>query len=179
MNKLNILLAAALCVGLFILTGCTTTQKITSTTDATGTVTTVTNSVSAVDPVRLQQIGDIIEPAASSALRRAIAHSPQHAAQIGVYARALGSVFCQMKASQTFDPVFLITAADAATAQLQDAATPEIIDGKNAAIAIYKIAVADRLTVDLPNNAWLSAVCGLFCDSITQALKDSGQAGVK
>jgi hypothetical protein len=32
--------------------------------------------------------------------------------------------------------------------------------------------------IHVPNDKWPSAICGLFCDAINQALKDSGQPGV-
>lgn len=148
-------------------TGCTTT--------GTGT-----NAVTTIDPVKLQQAQAAIEPAAASVLRRAILNSPQHAKEIGDYARAVGGVFCQMKANNNnFTPQYLIDSVNTATANLQANAPAEVIDAKNAAIALYKIFFADNLTVQIPANGWPSAVTGLFCDAIDQALKDAGQVGVK
>ena len=163
--------AAALLVTLmFTSTGCKTTTTI----NPDGT----TNVVKYIDPVKLQQAKDAIEPAASSVLRRAILRSPQHAVEISTYARAVGSVFCKMNATKNFSPVYLIDEANKATAGLQATAPPEIIDAKNAAIALYKIFLGDQLMVKLPDNQWAIAVCQLFCESIDQALKDAGQPGI-
>jgi hypothetical protein len=147
-------------------TGCKTT-----------TVPGTTNVVTVLDPVKVQQIRDVVEPAASSVLRRAIARSPQHAVEIGNYARAIGKVFCQMNANNNFTPTYLVDAANAATAGLQEGVGQDIIDAKNAAIAIYKIAYGDQLTWQLPDKVWPKAVAGTICNSINQALLDSGQAG--
>lgn len=138
-----------------------------------------TNTVSTVDPVKLQQAKSAITPVVSGVIRRAILNSPQHAADIGNYARAVGSVFCNMLANKNFTPTYLIDAANAATLRYQWAASPDLIDAKNAVLALYQIFYADKLTVELPDNQWLVAVCGLFCDSVDQALKDAGQPGVK
>ena len=166
----------ALLVAVAILpTGCTTTTSVTAGPNGT----TVTNVVKTIDPVRLQQARDALEPAAASVLRRAIINSPQHAQQIGDYARAFGGVFCKMVANNNFNPTYLIDAANAATANLQANVSADVIDGKNAAIALYKIFYGDQLTFQLPNNQWPTAICQLFCDSIDQALRDAGQPGLK
>jgi hypothetical protein len=112
-------------------------------------------------------------------LRRAIANSPQHAIEIGNYARAVGGVFCQMEANNNFTPTYLVDAANRATAGLQTNVDQAIIDAKNAVIAIYKIAFSDQLTWQLPNNIWPKAVAGTICASVNQALIDSGQPGCK
>ena len=151
-------------------TGCTTTSTV-----ANG----VTNVVTTIDPNRLNQIKAALEPAAASVLRRAIQNSPQHAAEISAYARELGTVFCQMQANNNFDPTYLLKAADDLTSKYQASLGPDVLDGKNAALALYQICFADKLTVQLPNNLWMRAVCGLFCDSINQALTDAGQLGIK
>ena len=148
-----------------VLTGCTT-------------VTEGTNVVKVIDPVKLQQAKDAIVPAASSVLRRAILRSPEHAVEIATYSRAVGNVFCRMVATRTFDPGHLITEMDRVTASLQATAQPEIIDAKNAAVALYKIFLNDKLMVTIPGNQWQIAVCQLFCESIDQALKDAGQPGI-
>lgn len=172
MKKTFIALAAitAVIAALTVTSGCKTATTVTNG---------VTNTVTFIDPVKLQQASDAIQPAAASVLRRAILKSPDHAAEIGNYARAVGGVFCQMKANNNFTPQYLIDAANAATAKLQATAPPEVIDAKNAAIALYKIFLSDQTMVNIPNNGWASAVCGLFCDAIDQALKDAGQVGVK
>lgn len=151
-------------------TGC----KTTTTVNPDGT----TNVVKYIDPIKLQQAKDAIEPAASSVLRRAILRSPDHAVEISTYARAVGSVFRKMATTRQFSPVYLIDEANKATAGLQTTAPPEIIDAKNAAIALYKIFYGDQLMVAIPEDKWAMAISQLFWESIDQALKDAGQPGV-
>lgn len=143
------------------------------------TTTVGTNVVTTLDPVKVQQIADVVEPAASSVLRRAIANSPQHAAEIGNYARAVGGVFCKMTANNNFTVNYLVDAANQATAGLQTGVSQDIIDAKNAVIAIYKVAASDQLTWQLPDNLWLKTVANTICNSVNQALLDSHQAGCK
>lgn len=165
---IGLLCAAIITVSLW--TGCQTTTTI----NPDGT----TNTVKYVDPVRLQQAKDALEPAASSVLRRAIIRSPEHAKEIGDYARAVGTVFKQMAVNKNFTPEYLIDAANKATMTLQATAPPEVIDAKNAAVALYKIFLSDQLMVALPANKWQLAICQLFYESVDQALKDAGQPGI-
>ena len=79
------------------------------------TTTNGTNVVTTIDPVKLQQAKDALVPAVSSVLRRAILRSPDHANEIGTYARAVGSVFCRMAQNHVFDPAYLIIEMDKAT----------------------------------------------------------------
>ena len=169
---LGLLLAAVVTLSLTMMTtGCKTTEVI----NPDGS----TNIVKVVDPVKLQQAKDALVPVVSSVLRRAIARSPEHAAEIGNYSRAIGQVFCKMVTEKKFTPDYLIDAADKDTQGLQANVPPEIIDMKNAAIALYKMFLSDQVMVAIPDNAWAMNVSQLFCESIDQALKDSGQAGVK
>lgn len=158
-----------------LITGCKTTQQVTTNPDGT----TVTNVVKYVDPVRIQQAEAVIEPAASRVLRRAIKRSPEHAQEIGDYARAIGGIFCKMKADNNFSVEYVVDAADKATQRFQDIAKDEIIDAKNAAVALYKVFASDQLVWQLPDNQWLKSICDVFCNSIDTALKDSGQPGIK
>lgn len=150
-----------------------TACKTTSTVDPT---TGLTNTVKTVDPVRLTQIRDIIEPGAASVLRRTIQRSPQHAQEIKDYAGAVSSIFCQMQQSGNFSVDSLIAAADKATSRLQSNAsgnadwTADLVDAKGVLIGVYKAAAADDLTWKLPDNVWLQQISALICNAITQAL---------
>jgi len=148
--------------------GCTTTTSVSNG---------VTNKVTIIDPVKIQQVSAAITPAASSVLRRAILRSPQHAQQIDDYARAVGNLFCNMRQTGQFDPGLLLVEANKLTGNLQTNLPPEVIDAKNSAIALYQILYADKLTVQLPTNAWPYAVSGVICDSISQALADVSASG--
>lgn len=139
----------------------------------------VTNIVTTIDPVKLDQVKAAVEPAAASVLRRAILNSPQHSAEIGNYGRAVGQALCKAVAKQSITPAAILAAIDVATQGLQSNVPPEVIDGKNAALALYRILWDDKLTILLPDNQWPNAVLSVFCDSIDLALKDAGQLGVK
>lgn len=172
MKKLLIILglAVALLLPALLTTGCKTTTSV----NPDGT----TNVVKYVDPIRIQQAEAVIEPAASRVLRRAIERSPEHAQEIGDYARAIGGIFCHMIAHNNFSVEYLVDASDKATERLAFKSS-EVLDAKNAAVALYKIFAADQLVWQLPDNQWLRSICELFCNSVDQALKDSGQIGIK
>jgi hypothetical protein len=138
-----------------------------------------TNAPTTLDPAKVQQIADAVEPVMTVALRRAIANSPQHSAEIGNYARALGTVACDMQSGNNFSPSYLVDAVNKATAGLQAGVDPIILDVKDVIVAIYKIAYNDRMTWSLGTNIWPKAVCGAICDSVNQALLDSGLPGCK
>ena len=141
-------------------TGCTTTGS-------------GTNAVTVIDTNKLAQVQAVVEPLLSSVIRRVVANSPQHSVEIANYVGAVGGVCCQMTASNDFTPTYLIAALDKATAGLQTGVDQDIIDAKNAIVAIYKIAYSDQLTVSLGNGVWPRAVLGTLCDSVNQALSDS------
>ncbi len=164
-----------LSVALCAITGALAIAQFNACTTVTKVEDGVTNALQLIDPVRLAQARDALEPAASSVLRRAILRSPEHADEIAAYARAVQSVFCSMVEARNFSPAYLIDAANAATAPLQSEASAEIIDAKNAAIALYKIFYGDQLTWEIPDSAWPMAISQLFCESIDQALKDAGR----
>jgi hypothetical protein len=168
-------MTSKLSVGLFAIVGALAIAHFTACTTVTKVEDGVTNTVRVIDPVRLAQARDALEPAASSVLRRAILRSPEHADEIAAYARAVQSVFCSMSQNRNFAPAYLIEAANAATAPLQAEASAEIIDAKNAAIALYKIFYGDQLTWEIPGDAWPMAICQLFCESIDEALEDAGR----
>lgn len=138
-----------------------------------------TNIVTYIDPVKLARVETILEPGVASVLRRALARSPQHGPEIADYARAFGGVFCKAQQTQQFSPDIILAAADAATLPLQTNAPPELIDGKNMALALYRLLWNDKLTVQVPTNGWPYAVCTLFCNSVDRGLKDAGYPGVK
>ncbi len=170
--------AAALAVGLFALMaltpGCMTTETVTwSTNDVTHIVTGLTNTSSKLDPAKLSQVESALEPVVAGATRRVLKNSPQHSDEIALYLRSVGTVFCDMQASGRFEPAYLIDAVDKiATPQLED---DYVIDIKNAAIAVYKIAWGDRFTAELPPDQWPAEVCKLICNSINTGLKDAGR----
>lgn len=160
---LSLPLVLALSAGIF--TGCTTTNPTTGET--------------AYDPVKTEQVKAAVTPVVASVVRRVINNSPQHSEEIANYLRAVGAVFCSASASGSLGPEQIIAAADAATAGLQANVEPEIIDGKNLLLALYKINYADRFKASLPPDKWPKNVADVICASIDQGLKDAGKPGVK
>jgi len=142
------------------------------------TVNNGTNVTTTLDFLKLERAKDALVPAVSSALRRAIIRSPDHADEIAGYARAIGRVFREMAETKTFSSAYLISTINEATMQLQTKMPPEAIDAKNAAIALYKIFLEDRTTAGIPDEHWSIAVCELFYESIDLALKDAGKPGL-
>lgn len=174
-------MALLVTAGLFALSaltpGCMTTETVSySTNDVTHVVTGLTNTSTKLDPAKLSQVENALEPVVAGATRRVLRNSPQHSDEIALYLRSVGTVFCDMHDSGRFEPAYLIDAADKiATPQLED---DYVIDIKNAAIAIYKIAWGDRFTAELPPDQWTGQICTLICTSIDVGLKDAGKPGV-
>lgn len=174
MKKLiSLISAAVLAVAVLsvinLTTGCTHLTTVTNG---------VTNTVTVIDTNKLAQVQAAIEPTAASVIRRAIQNSPQHAQQIGDYARAAGKAICASVGTQQISPLQVAQAIDNATQPLQAGVSPDIIDAKNAVEAVYAILFNDKLTVALPNNQWPYAVLQTICGSLDKALKDAGQAGI-
>lgn len=164
-------LAVAVLSVINLTTGCVHTPVVTNG---------VTNIVTTIDTNKLQQVQAAVEPAAASAIRRAILNSPQHAQEIGDYARAVGKSLCKAVSTQSISPNNIVSGVELATQGLQvQNLPPEVIDAKNALLAVYSILYNDKLTVQLPNNQWPYAVLQTICDSLDQALKDAGQTGIK
>ncbi len=131
------------------------------------------------DSVKTDQVKAALTPITASVVRRVILTSPQHADEIALSSRAVGSVFCSAAASGSLGPEQVLAAVDAATAGLQAGVDPEIIDAKNALLAIYRIFYGDRFRAELPADKWPRHVADLICASIDQGLKDAGKPGVK
>lgn len=135
--------------------------------------------VSEFDPVKTEQVKAALEPIGSSLVRRVIVNSPQNSDEIATYLRGVGSIFCQMSANNDFDPVYLASAAEVLTAKYQAKLAQEIIDLKNALIAIYKINYESRFRAELSPEEWPKNVADLICAVVDRGLKDAGKPGVK
>ena len=134
----------------------------------------------AYDPVRTQQVKDALEPVVRIGVRRVIANNDKHAADLGVYFRTVGNVFCTMKRNGQFDPSTL-------TSQLQLVLPPkslekdgiqELLDLKVAVEALYKNFWSDRFRAELPPDKWGYHVADYFCAAIGNGLVDSGLPGI-
>ncbi len=172
-NKMKTKLTLVMIVTL-LCAGCTTT-KVTTNPDGTTTTTRVP------DPVKTEKVKAVAETVSTMALRRALARFPQDSDEIAKYARAVGAVFCTMQSTKQFSPEVL----EAAVAQLTlplikdtDAQT-YIADARDVMRLVYRQFWADRFSAELPPEQWPAVVADIFCNSIDQALRDSGRAGVK
>jgi hypothetical protein len=155
-------------------TGCTTTTSV----DSTGK----TNTVTTIDPQKLESVKQIVNTTASAIFAEEIRKSPNHAAEISAYVRAIGSTFCAAKATKQFSPATLFPALETATAPLQaqvSQTSPLVIIAKNGLKATYQLLWNDKLTVELKDNQWPAAVVDVICTAVDQSLRDAGQPGVQ
>lgn len=153
-------------------TGCVHTPTVDPTTGQT-------NDVVTVDQSKLNIVKASMDTIGSAVFAKAIKNSPDHAAEISNYVRAVGVAFCAAKASGQFSPATLFPALETATQQFQANVPPEIIIAKNGVKTLYQALFDDKLTVKLADNQWPAAVCDVICSSVNQALLDAGQPGVK
>jgi hypothetical protein len=129
------------------------------------------------DPVKTETVKNALQGPLQETVTRIIKNSPQHSAQIGNYFRAVGSVFCKMRDTGTFDSTFLIAELDKATAGLQSGLDPLAITAKNTAIGLYTVFYAQRTRAELPPDKFAWNLADLFCKAINTGLKDAGQPG--
>lgn len=123
------------------------------------------------DPIKTAKVHDAVEPVVASIVRRVVQNSPEHADQLGVYFRAVGTVFCTMKTNGNFSPTYLVD-------QLNTLVVPnnqDIADAKNLIVALYKINYADRFQADLSPEKFPAFLADLLCSSIQLGLTDAGK----
>lgn len=126
------------------------------------------------DPAKTEAVVQAIAVPASSAIRRALNRSPQHATEIANYIRTAGMVFQEMTVTKKFDPIELVKALDAIIIVKNDT----ILDLKNVAVALYSIFYAQRLQAELAPDAWMLHVANTFATAIDRGLKDAGMLGL-
>lgn len=132
------------------------------------------------DPAKTEQAKAAIQPVITGAVRRLLINNPQHAPEYASYIRQAGRVFCQMDAAGRFEPSFLIEQLDLILtgSALADPRYDYLLTIKDAAIALYRINYAQRLTAELPPDAWARQTASLFCSAIDQGLKSANQPGL-
>ena len=168
----RLIVGALFAVTVMFIVACHTVQQVDP---ATG----FTNNVTVVDQQKLDIIRQSMNTIGSAVFSAAIRNSPNHAAEIGSYVRAIGTTFCNVQATGRFSPATLFPALEIATAQQQANVPPEIIVAKNGIKTLYQILFNDKLTVTVPENKWPAAVCDVICSACDQALRDAGQVGAK
>lgn len=126
------------------------------------------------DPAKTSAVVQAVSVPASSAIRRALNRSPQHAAEIAKYLRAAGTVFQEITVTKEFDPVAVALKLDAIVVIKNDT----IVDMKNLGIALYSIFWSQRLRAELAPDAWMIHVANTFATAIDRGLKDAGMTGL-
>lgn len=129
------------------------------------------------DPVKTSAVKSALQAPLQEVVTRVILNSPQQSDELAAYFRAVGTVFCRMRDSGTFDSTFLIAEIDKVTGGLQAGLDPLAITAKNTAIALYVIFYSQRTRAELPPDAFAWNLSDLFCKSINTGLRDAGKAG--
>ena len=160
------------------LIGCATKQVTSTSTFPDGSTVITTNTVKVIDPIKLNKVTQTLQPMLATVITRVLRNSPQHAPEIALYVRAFGTALFYVQTSQRFSPAEVLAAVDGATAGLQANAPQDIIDAKNAALALYNVLWDDALTVQVPGNAWPMAIIKALQGAINTGLKDAGLPGV-
>jgi hypothetical protein len=143
-----------------------------------------TESAAPASPATVEQKTRALEVAlsgsVSSIYRRVMARQePERAARVAGYVSALGALFCNMQETGNFSPDDLIEAANAATTELGAHLPGEIIDAKNALVALYVFASNDTVSVQVEGDEWMGVASAVVCRALDQALVDSGQPGIR
>lgn len=126
------------------------------------------------NPAKTEAVVAAVSLPASSAIRRALNRSPQHAQEIAGYLRAAGMVFQEMTVTKKFDPADLMTALDKIVVIKNDT----ILDMKNLGVALYTIFYSQRFQAELAPESWMIHVANTFATAIDRGLKDAGMTGL-
>jgi len=134
------------------------------------------------DPVKTAKIHEAVKPILQTAVSQIIARNTNDAVVISGYFRGVAEVFCQMDRDKQFSPESLAQQVGERLNGVISSLKPDqqlwILTAKNLIVALYGIRFADRNNADIPEDGYLSFLSKLFCQSIDQGLKDSGQPGV-
>jgi len=176
MGQIKLLLAAVLICGLLTACRTTTTTRVVNPDGSTNVVV-----VKTADPAKTEKVKAVAEAVTTLALRRALERFPQDADAIALYARAVGTVFCDMQFTKRFDPETLeVGIAALLLPELRDPQVQGYVqDARDVLRVSYRIFWADRFNAELPADKWPAVVASIFCDSIDTALVDSGRPGIK
>lgn len=126
------------------------------------------------DPAKTSAVVSAVSVPASSAIRRALNRSPQHANEIAGYLRAAGGVFQEIAVTKEFDPIKVAAKLDEIVVIKNDT----VIDLKNLGIALYTIFYSQRLRAELAPDSWMIHVADTFASAIDRGLKDAGMLGL-
>ncbi len=121
-----------------------------------------------IDPLKLQQVSDMITPVASSVVTRVVKKNPE----TGKYFESVSRIFCSMRDSKNFKIEFLVQETDILTRPYLN--NQDLIDGKNIIIALYRTYLHQVGNADVSEDVFLLALSNFFCNAIGQGLTDTG-----
>ena len=125
-------------------------------------------STGKLDPIRLQQVSDVVRPVAISAVTRVVKKNPE----VGKYFDSFSGIFCSMAKNKEFSLEYLVRETDKLTSSY--IGNQDLLDAKNIILSIYKIYFVQSVKADVSQDVFLLALSNFFCDSIRQGLTDSG-----
>lgn len=128
-------------------------------------------------PVKLDVAKQVVQRIGIDAVCRAVQTTPiEYRDSVGEYFRKVGFQFCQMPTSGDFTYSALEKAVNEIPSPL--ITDTYFLDVKSTLLSLYKLSYADRLRAEIPPNRWLEQISQVFCESISEGLKDAGKAGV-
>lgn len=128
-------------------------------------------------PVKVVDVQQAVKVIGTHVVCRAIQTTREDYIEIMAgYFRQVGTVFCEMQTSGDFSYSAAVTAVEKIPSPL----LPDTyaLDAKAALLAFYKLAYGDRLRAEIPPDRWLSEISQVFCQAISEGLKDAGKSGV-
>lgn len=127
-------------------------------------------------PVSVQSVKAAVAPIATQALCRAIQTvTPDYTDAVAGYFRQIGNHFCDMQTSGDFSYAGLERALEKIPSPLLTESY--VVDVRLALAALYKVHYGDRLRAEIPPDRWLSQLSQVFCEAISEGLKDAGRTG--
>jgi hypothetical protein len=123
------------------------------------------------DETKTEQVKAAIQPLVVSGVRRAIIAETNSIP----YFKTVADVFALARDRRAFDPTLVARALDAGlgTIPAEKEWAQIVLDVKNALVAIYQIAYADRLSLKMSEEEWMFHVADLIANSLQQALQEA------
>lgn len=133
------------------------------------------------DPVRTEHVASGVNLFVSSPISALLIQTkeknPQKAEVKAAYLRSIGSVFCEIQRTKTFDPIALESKLNLIFTDLVKDDI-EVLLIKNGILGLYGTFFVVRTRAELPEDNWMTHVAGVFCTGIGRGLVDSGFEGI-
>lgn len=128
-------------------------------------------------PVKVAEVQAAITVIGRNSVCRSIqtTHIDYHESVAG-YFRQVGEVFCRMADNGDFTHEGMVRAVNGIPSPLLT--DTYALDVKIALMALYKVTYGDRLRAEIPPDRWLAETSKVFCESISEGLKDAGKTGI-